>query len=412
MVAPYDYTVPTAQPLEGYVQGLQLGQAVNQMEQQRVAQEQARQAQLQYQQDIQSYFMKPSASGAAMITAKYPQVKDAFTNAWKVQNEAQKEESFTLGVQAFNAIRNGAPDVAKKIVDDQITANQNAGRDVTQFKIMRQALDSAPDLIGANLGLALSAVDPDKWAKMAGEQRTAEKAPSELQQSQAEAKTKGVQAQYAEQKAIWDLEKVKNDIASDKEKNRIAALNAAISRETNVLKRQELGLKIQEMQDKIGTEARQRVSDLESGRATIDNFLNTADRLLQNPALPRVLGAIEGRIPGGSAPFSDKSADAIALINTLGSQAFLSQIPAMKGTGSLSNAEGEQLRAALTNLSRAQSEQQFTDNVKEAQRLMLKARATLTKKYGAPDSIPDTPSARPSGGKSTDDILRELGVMK
>ena len=412
MPAPYNYSVDPANPIADFAKTYALGSAIQEQNAARQAQEQARLQQQEYANDVRTYFVNPTASGAAMLTAKYPQMKDAFKHSWEMQSQAQKDEGFTLGIQAFNALRNGKPEIAKQIVDNQIAAYRNSGKDFSQFETMRQALDAAPQIIQANLGIALSSIDPEKWSKIAGEQRTAEKAPVELSKLKAEAAIKESEAPYAGETARWSLEKIKADIASDKEKNRIAAMNAAISRETNVLKRQELGLKVQELQSKLDTDARQRVSELDSGRATIDNFLNTADRLLQNPSLNRVVGAIEGRLPGGSAPLSDESADAIRMLETLGSQAFLSQIPSMKGTGALSNAEGDKLQASLTNLSRVQSEKQLTENIKEAQRLMLKARGNLTQKYGAKETVPDTPAAKPKAGKSVDDMLRELGVMK
>jgi hypothetical protein len=85
----------------------------------------------------------------------------------------------------------------------------------------------------------------------------------------------------------------------------------------------------------------------------------------------------------------------------------------MKGTGALSEKEGAKLESSLTNLSRVQSEKQFKANLDEAKRILLKARANQAEKLGIPDTVPDTPAASAKGaGKSTDQILRELGVMK
>jgi hypothetical protein len=133
------------------------------------------------------------------------------------------------------------------------------------------------------------------------------------------------------------------------------------------------------------------------------------DRVLKNPSLGDVLGSFEGRMPGAASILDDEESDAIALIDTLGSQSFLSQIPNIKGMGALSNEEGKKLQAALQNLDRAQSEKQFKDNLKEAQRLLLKGRKNLATQYGLPDTVPDTPAVRPSGGE-VDSILKKLGV--
>ena len=88
-----------------------------------------------------------------------------------------------------------------------------------------------------------------------------------------------------------------------------------------------------------------------------------------------------------------RSAWAQALIDTLGSQAFLAQIPNIKGMGALSNAEGEKLQSAFQNLGRTQSEAQFRANLDEASRLLKKGREALAKSSGVPLGKPDTPAA-------------------
>jgi hypothetical protein len=86
-----------------------------------------------------------------------------------------------------------------------------------------------------------------------------------------------------------------------------------------------------------------------------------------------------------------ETADFEELIENLDAQAFLSQIPNMKGLGSLSDAEGLRVTRALQNFSLRQSPEQLRENVQEAQRLMLKARRYLADEYGMPDTLPDTP---------------------
>ena len=47
-------------------------------------------------------------------------------------------------------------------------------------------------------------------------------------------------------------------------------------------------------------------------------------------------------------------------------------------------------------------------NVREAQRLMLKARKTAAAKYGIPETVPDTPAAAASPG-DIDTLLKKYG---
>jgi len=52
-----------------------------------------------------------------------------------------------------------------------------------------------------------------------------------------------------------------------------------------------------------------------------------------------------------------------------------------------------------------QSDTQLSTNIKEAQRLMLKARSNLSTRYGVPEVIPDTPQA--GANKTSIDALLE-----
>ena len=89
-------------------------------------------------------------------------------------------------------------------------------------------------------------------------------------------------------------------------------------------------------------------------------------------------------------------------------QAFLSQIPQMKGFGALSDNEGKKLSRALQTFNTKQSTPQFIFNLKEAQRLMQKARSNLATKYGVPDTVPDTPAAQ-SSPEEIDSLLKQYG---
>ena len=249
---------------------------------------------------------------------------------------------------------------------------------------------------------------PEKFAETIGkfgqEARAVEQAPADLRKKVADAASaesdaviKAESAKVAPQTVLldlqkkgWDIKTIENDIEYKKQANRIAAMNAATAREGNTLKQQELKLKIEEAQGKLAEKVREKASTAEAGATNIDNMLNTIERIKKNPSLNDVVGSIEGRLP---VIFSDEAADATALIETLGSQAFLAQIPNIKGMGALSNAEGEKLQSALQNLSRKQSEKQFRENLDEASRLLKKGRENITRATGVPLPKPDTPAA-------------------
>jgi hypothetical protein len=62
-------------------------------------------------------------------------------------------------------------------------------------------------------------------------------------------------------------------------------------------------------------------------------------------------------------------------------------------------------------LSLKQSPERLIENVKESQRLILKARSTLSKKSGLPDTIPDTPAVQ-TNATDIDALLKKYGGTK
>ncbi len=408
MVQPIDYYGRIAQPDIGQsvLGGLQVGQALRAQE--------AQQAQAQqYSADLQAYLANPSAQGAAAMSAKYPDQRKAFAQAWEIQSKDQQDSQFRAGTEVYSAVQSGRPDVAAQILDENIAALENSGQDPSSLKAIRAQLQRDPKSTAATIGLTLSALDPEKWSKIATEQRAAQEAPFDLTEKQAKAQKAAVDAKFAEAEAVqdlaktgWDITKIQNDIGISRQNSQIAAMNAQISRETNDLKRSELQQKIQDAQVKRNDTVRAKTAEVESGRSTIDNFLNTADQALQTPAgvVADAAGTISSRLP----TIDQDVADFEEVLKTLSSQAFLSQVPAMKGLGALTEAEGKKLESSLANLSLRQSPEKLMSNVKEAQRLMLKARATLSDKHGIPDITPDTPAVAPGAGE-IDALLQKYG---
>lgn len=402
-----------------------LGNALGQYgeyQKQQKAEQAAAELKAQYANDVQAYFAKPSASGLSMLTAKYPGQREAFKDIGDRMSAEQKAVELPVMAQAFHAITTGKPDAAKLLVDQQIEGMQNSGMDATKLKMIRSQLDSDPTQVAGLIGLVGSSIDPDGWGKMMGEKRAQDLQPSLVRKGAAEAgaaesdaSIKSVKAKFAESDAAlelekkgWDIKKLQADIDIDRQNARIAAMNAAANREANAIKRQELRLKVDEAIAKRDETARGKIAEVESANSNIDNMLNTIDRVMSNPSLKDVVGSFEGRMPAAASMLDDQESDAIALLDTLGSQAFLAQIPNIKGMGALSNAEGEKLQSALQNLSRAQSEKQLTSSLKEAQRLMIKARKNVADRYGVKQSVPDTPAVTPSSSE-VDALLKKYG---
>lgn len=413
MAGPFDYTVQSPNIVGSILGGIQGGQQLRANQDALAARDAAIEKQRQYAADLQNYLSAPSANNASAMIAKYPEFQKSLSASFDIYDKAQKDDIFKAGTQAYSAIRNGKPEIAKKILDDRIAAAENSGQDTKDLVDLRRQFDTDPNAVASGLALTMSALKPDEWGKIAGEMRSAAKAPAEQSLAESKAAKAATDAKFAESAAVqdlakggWEIQKLANDIDISRQNSQIAAMNAATSREGNDIKRQEMQLKLQGKIDKRDAAINEKVSAVQSGRSTIDNFLNTADKVVNTPAgvVSSATGTISSRLP----TVDQDVADFEETLKTLGSQAFLSQVPSMKGLGALTEAEGKKLESSLANLSLRQSPEKLIENVKEAQRLMLKARSTLSDRYGVPDVTPDTPAAAPTP-TGIDALLQKYG---
>ncbi len=407
---PIDYSINMPDPTQAFLAGVKERQVLDQLQQQRMAAQQQQLAQ----QQIQQVLNNPAATNedrARIVAMLPPQVSAQLNSVWERAGKEQQQAMLSFDSQVFSALENNRPELAVQLYEERATALENSGRTQEAASLRKQAemAQQAPTLARNLVAMRIDASPGGKdfwegYAKRGAEGRAQAMAPAALREAEAkatgaeaEATTKGVAAKYAESQAVadlekkgWDIKAIRADIDFKRESNRIAAMNAALAREGNDLKRQELKLKIDDAVRARDEKLREKVAVAESGASAIDNMLNTVERVKKNPGLNDVLGSIEGRLPS---ILSDSGADAIAMIETLGSQAFLAQVPNIKGMGALSNAEGDKLQNALQNLGRTQSEGQFRANLEEAARLLRKGRDSLAKSTGVPLGKPDTPAA-------------------
>lgn len=418
-MAPIDYNINVQSPFQAAAQGFQLGNAVQEQMQARQASEAALQQQAvdaerqKKLEELRSMTMaQPTAQNFSNLMLADPKSSEGIKRAWDISTTDQ-QQSLTADLLKWGAaIKSGKPEIAAAQLDlraDDI--EKRAGAPTRESQALRAQAAIAKDEPEFALGqiqamLAASPMGKDAaetLAKFGTEKRADQKAPFELKTAAAgadkaasDAVTAAVGAKYANSNALsdlekkgWDIKKIVADIGIAQQANRISAMNAAIAREGNSLKRKELELKVAEAQNKFDSAIREKAATAQTGAASIDNMLNTLERIKLNPGLDGVLGPIQGRMPG----LSKDGEDAVALIETVVSQAFLAQIPNIKGMGALSNAEGEKLQQALQNFSRPQSEKQFRANLDEASRLLNKGRKVLETSSGIPLGKPDTPAA-------------------
>jgi hypothetical protein len=198
------------------------------------------------------------------------------------------------------------------------------------------------------------------------------------------------------------LKREANDIR--RLENQERSLDRQVKRETNELKRQELEAKLASNREASAQKKRDLKAQADNAVATFDNSLNTIDRILESEGFSSAVGA---RLPIiDSLPGSDAQ-ETIGLIETLQSQNFLNQIEKMKGLGSLSNAEGEKVSAAIGSLNRDMSESAFKRSLNEIKRFITKGRNAALEQYGRP--VEQEVQTQDLSDLSDEDLLKKYG---
>lgn len=432
---PYNYQIQTQNPFEAAIGGLQLGMNLQEIQAQRQAKAQAQalqiqqqEAALQRQQLMQQEYQRfmsnqnPTFKDYQSFAMLQPDEKKSaqIMSLFDAQTKQGQTEVLDFTGKLGASLTMGNAQLSAEMLRSRAESSKNSGKsdDAKLYDSIAQKLEAGEINTGTalkTLGMVVSQLPGgDKviegWNKLSEETRKQEMQPTAMREAQAKATTAEVGAKFVESKAIseleqagWNIKKMQADMDIAKQNARIAAMNAATAREGNTLKKQELQLKVNEAIQKRDGDIRGKVAEVENARFNIDNLLNTADRIVGTPlsVIESATGPISLRLP----TLSQDTADFESLIENLDAQAFLSQIPQMKGTGALSENEGKKLAAALQSLSLKQSPAQLIGNVKEMQRLMLKARKSLADKYGMPENVPDTPAAAKSTSAADIDAL-------
>jgi hypothetical protein len=433
---PINYLAQVADPFAASLKGYASVDAILNADAKRA--ELARQQQLQQQQQQlamqeQARFftnpnptMRDAARYASLLT---PEQSKAFLPFMEGISKEKQQGILKSTGQTLSALQLNPEIGINKLKQDALAA-RNSG-DMEDAALFERLAEAAADpkqgkavvfqsLVARTAGIPGAKEMFETFSKGMETAREEALAPEKLREqiakageAESSAQKAAVAAKFAEsnaaidlQKKGWDITKIQSDMDIAKQNNRIAAMNAATAREGNALKRQENDLKLQEMIGKRDSAVREKVAEIESARADMDNFLNTADRILKTPK--NIVGSAAGPISARMPTLSQDTADFEALVETLGSQAFMAQIPKMKGTGALSEGEGKKLQSSLQNLSLSQSPERLLENVKEAQRLIMKGRANLVRKSGLPESIPDTPAVQTSPS-DIDALIKKYG---
>lgn len=132
MVAPYDYSINVPNPLTGFLQGMQLGQAQRQQQeaqqQQQLERQRAIQQAQQMQADLQDYRTAPTPQKLANLHLNYPALKESLNAYTQTLSDADKKTTTEFATQAFGLNRAGKPDQVLALFDTYIKGATEGGR--------------------------------------------------------------------------------------------------------------------------------------------------------------------------------------------------------------------------------------------------------------------------------------------
>ena len=380
MIGPIDYSLNVKSPFESAIGAYKIGSNIAEIQQQREIEKQ-----------------------------KLQQQKIA------AQEEERNKSYLILGAQSLAAMESGNTNAAINLIQSRIDAERNSGNEK-----QADALNTWSELIKFNpqnavgvLNRFITATPGGKAlldaAKVAGEeQRAAALQASTLATNEAKARQERTRALVAEETAGSEISKAESEAKKAAVAARFADSNAAIELEQK-------GWNIKKLQSDMQI-VRERVAEANTAAMQADNLLNTVDSLIPKlvdkldksgkPIFSSSFRAAAGPLDVLTPTLQTDVATIQEQFETLGSQITMSRIGEMKGA--LSNQDLLTLRQSLQSLSLRQSEEDIYKNLKEVQRLTLKARKTAFEKYGIPETRPDTPSVQPSA-QEVNDILKKYG---
>lgn len=408
------------------LEGLKLGAGIRDIQVQQQAQERAQKLQdvadarqLAFKSDWSNFTANPTIANVKAIQMKYPEFNDYYKNVFESMNKEQAKSELGGIKHAYASLKNNDINTAYNILEERAVAMENSKLDTSGIRSLQNQIVQDPQNAKAQTLMALSGfMEPKDFKEFTDALHAEELQPSALTKAEAGAKQAVSEAKIKEGE-LKNQPQAQADVHATalsenerrKAQTQIELLNAQISRETNDLKRQELGLQRYQLNNKIQDDNNSKISELTSAKNTAEDTLTTIARLKKNKSLPSIIGSIAGSDYNPVLLLSDEARDADALIQNLKSQTFMVGIKNMVGMGALSNAEGEKVGSAVQNLDKKQSIGQFNKNLDTIALITKRGYENQKKKYARvinQQSLPPIPATVPAS--DIDAILAKHGV--
>jgi len=194
MVQPIDYMSQIPQPDLGksLLSGLQLGTSIREIQEKRVASEQAEAANAAYKTDLQALLDNPSMKGFNEFALRNPKQRENIKDVASRFTTAEQDAEFNIGRNVAIALENDKPDVALKDLNQAIEARKGSKLSTAVYDQVQQILSNTddPDRIKKakfQTNFVLNLLNPEKMAKVVDSLEKQQLAPSVLSKAVADA---------------------------------------------------------------------------------------------------------------------------------------------------------------------------------------------------------------------------------
>ena len=317
MVQPINYLAQIPQPDIGrsLLSGLQLGTGIREMQQQRIAVEQAQAAKQQLAADVAAARADGSQQAWLGMIAKYPQFREAFSEVRKGVGEEQVKNEFFSGFEVSNALEANQPLVAAEKLRTIIAAKKNSGQPAG---LHEQALAriEAGDNKRAQSGIneILSALDPERFEKTVKAKAAPQVQKATLDELEAKALSAGVAAEFARPMAVAELAKTKAETIAPSVRESIDFANLQPEQQKTfqalqILKKPPAAV------TNVNVQNIDKSAAAELGKLVPDLYNQANSAATQLSDLPRYQAALDNAITG---PFAEQRLSTARVANALG----------------------------------------------------------------------------------------------
>ena len=218
MVQPINYMSQIPQPDLGQslLSGLQLGTSIREIQEKRVASEQAEQIKAAYKTDLQEILNNPSMKAFNDFSLKYPQQREAIKDVASRFTQEQQDSEFNIGRDVAVALENNKPEIALGLLTQTVDARKKSNLPPSVYGQVQQILSNVddPDRVKkakAQTNFALTLLNPEKFGKVVETLEKQKQAKPTLEKLEADAKAAGVTAEFARPLAQAQLDKANKE---------------------------------------------------------------------------------------------------------------------------------------------------------------------------------------------------------